>query len=129
MTRIRIIDKGLKRITRRAREGRIATKVMRVVADALIDEIQEGWTQVGPSRPGEPPAVVTATLRSSIRKEKQREGYWQVTANTDYARALELGYPPRNLAQRPYFTPAALRVGVKLNRIVGPVLKDELRGR
>ena len=76
-----------------------------------------------PSAPGEPPKVVTGTLRSNIATEKRREGKNIVgvlgvrrgPANK-YARRLELGFvgtdrAGRNINQaaRPYLRPTILK--------------------
>lgn len=64
-----------------------------------------------PSLPGEPPHLDTGTLSRSIdmetfRVRRTREFVGRVGSNLKYARALELGYPPNNLDERPYLRPA-----------------------
>ena len=59
-----------------------------------------------PSRPGEPPRLLSGQLKRSInhRVSSGRRGsvrIW-VGANTSYARALEKGNPSRGLQPRPY---------------------------
>lgn len=41
------------------------------VADVLINEIRSNWSFSAPSSPGNPPAVVTGNLDSSITKDSQ----------------------------------------------------------
>lgn len=58
------------------------------------------------SSPGEPPRVQTGRLRSSITHEMDPlRPVGRVGTNVEYARALELGYAPRNLEPRPYMRP------------------------
>lgn len=65
------------------------------------------------SQPGEPPRRQLGNLYNSMTYEV-RETFFGVTTRVGpsvraakYARALELGYEPRNLAPRPYLNPAA----------------------
>jgi len=65
-----------------------------------------------PSAPGSPPAIVTGSLRASVKTtEPQREGMGNysvmVGPTVIYARVQELGGGPRNLPARPYMQPAA----------------------
>lgn len=63
-----------------------------------------------PSKPGDPPGVLTGMLRASIDVEFFRDGtetlVARVGSNLEYARALELGAPGRNLLPRPFLRPA-----------------------
>jgi hypothetical protein len=62
-----------------------------------------------PSRPFEPPHVLTGRLRQSIKGDVTRAGDFivgRVGSNVEYARALEFGYAPRNLDPRPYLRPS-----------------------
>lgn len=71
------------------------------------------------SKPGEPPGVITGTLRASLDVESFRDGSNTFVAragsNLEYARALELGSPSRNLEARPYLRPAFHAEGLRLN--------------
>ena len=65
------------------------------------------------SRPGNPPYVQTGYLKSNVTFElptliKGRKiiGKVGVKDIVPYARALEYGYPPRNLKERPFLRPA-----------------------
>lgn len=75
-----------------------------------------------PSRPGQPPHVLTGRLRQSITHDVRRDGstfIGRVGTNVEYARHLELG--TRKMAPRPYLRPALLRERKRL--------ADILRGR
>lgn len=60
------------------------------------------------SKPGEIPRVQTGDLRESITTEMDPRGLpiGRVGTNLPYGRPLELGYPPNNLAPRPFMRPA-----------------------
>jgi hypothetical protein len=62
-----------------------------------------------PSPAGGPPAVVSGNLRRSIQNDIDVKGddvIGVLFSNVIYSRALELGYPARNLLPRPYLEPA-----------------------
>lgn len=71
-----------------------------------------------PSEPETPPGVITGTLRASLDVESYRDGSNTFVAragsNLEYARALELGSPSRNLLPRPYLRPAFHAEGLRL---------------
>lgn len=84
--------------------------------DQPIKSVGKNRRKVGlnPSKPGRPPKVLHGTLRESLdyRVDVRKNGVdVYIGANTPYARALELGYKPRNLAPRPF-----LRPGLTKNR-------------
>ncbi len=63
------------------------------------------------SKPGEAPAIQKGGLVNSIMYTVERSGLGingkvGVEGAVKYARALELGYAPRNLKPRPYLRPA-----------------------
>lgn len=71
--------------------------------------LSTGDGRTNPSKPGRPPRVRTGTLRRSWTTKSNRiarnwKGGYRLTlgSNVKYARALEYGYPPRNLKPRPY---------------------------
>lgn len=78
--------------------------------------VKRSFTFNGPSKPGEPPAVDTGRLRSSITHEVRVEGdgvIGLVGTNVEYARRLEFGFVGtdklgRNINQpaRPFLRPA-----------------------
>lgn len=80
---------------------------------------------VSPSAPGEPPGVITGTLRRSITTRLIPKNA-QVGTNIIYARALEFGYAPRNLEARPFLYPALKRNKVEITKIINKGLIDEL---
>lgn len=49
---------------------------------------------------------VGGNYRNSFAVEKRREGVYEVGSNHPQARALEMGYEPRNLPARPHLTRA-----------------------
>jgi hypothetical protein len=61
------------------------------------------------SGPGQPPAIDTGYLINHIAAKELAPMQWSVSAGAEYAAALEYGYPPNNLAARPYMRPAADR--------------------
>lgn len=71
------------------------------------------------SKPGDPPGVLTGTLRASLDVESYRDGSNTFVAragsNLEYARALELGSPSRNLLARPFLRPAFRKEGLSDN--------------
>jgi hypothetical protein len=77
------------------------------------------------SAPGEPPAPDIGTLVGSIRSEEIEPSRWHVyVANgLEYAAALEYGYPPHNLAPRPYMRPAADRARETFRAAIVEALK------
>ncbi len=88
-----------------------------------------------PSRPGEPPKILTGVLRASIGFEVHRgrdpfllfgvrrgraggKGKSETEADS-YARALELGDPGRHLAPRPYLRPTVKHNWQKIKQMLG----------
>lgn len=90
--------------------------------------ISRKWRHANRSKPGEPPHVDTGRLRASIsyrisdgRKDGPKASKLPdseaqtptmvgvVGTDVEYAAALELGAPSRNLAARPYLRPALER--------------------
>jgi hypothetical protein len=64
-----------------------------------------------PSKPGEPPKVVTSALKQSIKGKVKKEKNiirGAVGSNLVYARALELGSPKTGLKKRPYLRSTVL---------------------
>ena len=86
---------------------------------------KEHMSPESPSAPGEPPAVVTGTLRASITHRLEEEdgdtvGY--VGTNVEYAPYLEFG--TSRMAARPFMFPA-----LETNRTnIVDAIKDELEG-
>lgn len=79
--------------------------------------IGKGSKRVAPSKPGEPPQVQTGALSLTLRgvgvsalKARIVAGGGTPTGETvPYARALEFGFAPRNLAPRPFMRPGSRR--------------------
>lgn len=80
------------------------TNVCQDIAQALVDDIKDSWSNTSPSSPGNPPAVVTGELDSSVhaasqgRDEKGRfassenAAVWFLQVDAEYAAVLEYGY-------------------------------------
>lgn len=84
---------------------------------------KENMTPESPSAPGEPPAVVTGTLRASITHRVEEEGaetVGYVGTNVEYAKPLEFG--TSRMAARPFLYPA---LAANRENIVNAI-KDEL---
>ena len=73
-----------------------------------------------PSKPGEPPKIVTAHLRLNIKKEYSRtllEARVGVGTNVPYGKWLELG--TRTIAARPWLSAAVYQSAGELHRRFG----------
>lgn len=66
-------------------------------------------THVASAEPG-PPANLTSELFNSITAIPLAPFVWACNVGSKKGRALEYGYPPRNLAARPYLLPAVRKV-------------------
>jgi len=106
-----VID-GLENLMRRFEEKKVKVKraTKRGITKAcLIVEAyaKENMTPESPSAPGEPPAVVTGTLRASIThrvEDEDGEAVGYVGTNVHYAQPLEFG--TSKMAARPFLFPA-----------------------
>jgi len=104
---------------------RAATIEARNVAVVLLSQPGTGRTyQRGKtiehraSAPGEPPAPDTGRLRASLTTEVLRgsnEVVGILSANTEYAAALELG--TENMAERPYLSRIPREFGARLRKV------------
>ena len=82
---------------------------------AKLKLTESGRHQAGtptPSAPGSPPAIVTGTLRASVKTfQPERHGFGDYSVRVGptviYGRIQELGGGPTNLPKRPYMEPAA----------------------
>lgn len=100
----------------------IVDAAIRKISRTQPVHVTSGGNVVGlaPSRPGEPPKVLTGRLRSSMTSATWRSshlgwpivhGRFGITADVPYAMALEFGRPgnagnnPPPLAPRPYLRP------------------------
>lgn len=103
-----------------SRVGQVDVAVRDVVAESAHDleaRVKKGFGTSHPagtptpSQPGEPPSVVTGTLRRSLHVEgPTRKGFGTYEAivgpTVVYARVQELGGGPSQLPARPYVKPA-----------------------
>lgn len=85
-----------------------------------------------PSPAGAPPALVTGSLMRSIYSTptwRVRAGVYRskVGPTIVYARAQELGYPPRGLPKRPYQKPATRAELVRIHLIYRDNWAEALR--
>jgi hypothetical protein len=100
-------------------ERRIDGSVKKLTT-AIVDHMRSNWSPNVPSFPGQPPAVRTGDLDSSMQIEQGRGmagrfGKSYIIKFTDPATAaLEFGYPPNNLAPRPFIRPAMEYYGVRV---------------
>jgi hypothetical protein len=104
---------ALERMAERAEAGRLAAA--QAAGHAAEAEIKRQLTRYShpkgtptPSPPGEPPAVVTGSLRRSVIVQTVHgiEPYVDVGPTMVYGRAQELGWPDGGLPARPYVEPA-----------------------
>ena len=75
------------------------------LADAsneIVTEIKESFGE-SPSAPGEPPGVITGSLRESLEVMKTSDGSYEVIVGEDYGRDLEFG--TETIAPCPFMTP------------------------
>lgn len=94
-------------------EGRLDEIVQKMAQDTA-DFIDSNWSAVSPSEPGNPPAIVTGTLRDSVEIDSQGRDLkgrfassgdvraWAIRVTAPYAGYLE----PPGWLDRPYFQPA-----------------------
>lgn len=80
----------------------------RFIGDVAEDgrtEIRDSWSDVSPSSPGQPPAVVTGFLDSSIEADKSQLKSFTayIRANAEYSLPLEFG--THKMAARPFMRP------------------------
>ena len=86
--------------------------VGKVAFDAQADA-QASFTAGSPSRPGQPPAVVTGAYRASIRIRKLEDGVYEIrAAGLNYPLALEFGTV--RMRPRPLFKPVLRRAKGRL---------------
>jgi phage gpG-like protein len=88
-----------------------------MAAGLLVERDVKQSFGVSPSVPGEPPGVLTGRLRASIAT-RVIPGNALVGTRVEYARALEFGYKPRNLAARPFLIPALERNREEIKKIL-----------
>lgn len=78
-----------------------------------------------PSAPHTPPAVQTGLLKRSVQRERAEIGRDRVSVRAGilnkvvYAAALEFGYRPRHLIERPYLIPGFNRALPAIKRVMG----------
>jgi hypothetical protein len=92
---------------------------MRSTARGEPDQLARSGSR---SLPGHPPAVQTATLIGSVFSEakEDKEGVFGVVGSRDavYAKAMEFGFEPKNLAPRPWLFPAFERIRGKVTEML-----------
>jgi hypothetical protein len=76
------------------------------------------------SSPNNPPATDQGFLKKEVRyRTKVKEFYGVVISGANYSRALEFGYPPNNLEERPFLRPALEKNFDKFKNRVKQVFK------
>lgn len=108
------LDAGLRNLTP------TVDKTIGESVESIVNRIHANWSASSPSSPGQPPAVVTGNLDENVVPDKTgRNSLGQfakgsdvivqyIHVKADYANALELGDPSKNLAPRPFVAPAVL---------------------
>ena len=107
----------------------LEARMLRVVTELLgYVKTHFGQSNLGgtrPSAPGQPPNIGTGTLRNSIGFSVGIDGtevvgkYGVIKGPaSDYAMALENGYSPHGLAERPFLKPAYFNNRNKIIRIL-----------
>lgn len=81
----------------------IGEDIRHTAAESIIDGGIPSPNHI-PSNPGEPPNADTHLLDQSIRADPVQNHRVEISANTDYARGLELG--TSRVEPRPYMRPA-----------------------
>jgi HK97 gp10 family phage protein len=85
-------------------------QVLRAMAFEVESEAKDCMTDGGagkahvPSKPGEPPAIDTGTLKGSINSRKVKKGMYHVQDGVDYGIYLEVG--TSRMSKRPFMVPA-----------------------
>ena len=100
-------------------EGRITM----LLAERLRATIAANWSSGSPSGAGEPPAVVSGGLASSIRTEAGESGEVRVGTDLAYGRALEYG--TSRMAARPWLRPAVEGVRAEVAGLVREALTSQ----
>ena len=108
---------GLDFIDRTAPE--IVDQAVKQTVEEVAQDIKQNWSESSPSAPGQPPAIVTGYLDSTIRVLRrdalgrfatvQNAKVWTIRAEAEYAMALEFGNPVTGAAPRPFLRPAIER--------------------
>lgn len=81
------------------------------------------------SRPGDYPNVLSGTLRNSLFWDLQKgklTARFGVKGFIDYARALEFGYPARNLEPRPFIQPSYNKHYKEVPKEIDRIIKEVL---
>ncbi len=95
-----------------------ADRLLAETAENITNDIDAHWSQVSPSSPGNPPAVVTEELKRSATIEllpgsERSKIAKQLTYKADHASFTEYGTLNKDgstrMAPRPWFRPAMLR--------------------
>jgi len=113
-----------------------AEKVARMIESDIVKSLSIGQPAIrrgdgslfglDPSKPGEPPHLLTGRLRASIDHRVERRGKLiniYISAGTNYAKDLEYGKPSAGafrgaIAPRPFMRPALARNRTKAIRML-----------
>jgi hypothetical protein len=104
----------------------LEASLSRQLAQAIAEEIGQGWSLQSPSLEGESPAVVTGNLANSIRLEPTSSGSYRVGTSLAYGRGLEFG--TRRAGARPWLRPAVERVRQGVRQLVQMIFWQQILG-
>lgn len=98
----------------------LAAEIAQRVAEAVMAEIDSGWSANTPSEPGEAPAIVSGNLAGSITIEQRGNAEVRVGSTASYAPFLEFG--TSEIEMRPWLRPAVERVRGQLSQILREIV-------
>lgn len=96
--------KRLSDLRRKVHAGEIEEQAVKGTGEKIEAHVQANWSVSSPSSPGNPPAVVTGELKSSVRLVKINNKHYRLEARADHAIPLEFG--TSRMAPRPFLAPA-----------------------
>jgi HK97 gp10 family phage protein len=94
------------------------------VAGDIVAYIHAHFSRTAPhpSRPGDPPAVLTGELKKCVKVRRVKHRYYHVVVNAEYARYLEYG--TAIMAARPFMRPAVMAIAGKVPAALKAALND-----
>lgn len=102
---------------------------LKSLAEAIVRDVDSNWSSVSPSMRGGPPAVVTGTLRRSVRIEARDAlgRFTSVGGGNVISMAIRYGAPYAGILEngpleRPFLDPAVERQGAIAGMYFGRVM-------